>query len=1069
MNNLSHPDLTFITNEEGQSLQNRFEQLIKDSRYFDCLVAYFYLSGFHAIYKSLEKTEKIRILIGIGTSQQTYDLIQESQQENLSHYETTELTSKMIEDELAESEDKPEVEDGVQKFIDWLKKGKIEIRAYPSRDIHAKLYIMTFKEGDRDVGRVITGSSNFTKAGFRDNLEFNVELKNRADYDFARQKFNELWENSVDVSENFVQTINEKTWLNENIKPYDLYLKLLYEYFKDELSRTNELKEKYLPENFKEFEYQKQAVLNAKKILEEYGGVFISDVVGLGKTYMGALLASELDGRTMVIAPPALLNHNNPGSWPNVFDDFRISAKFFSVGKLNEAKRELEKREYKNIIIDESHRFRNETTLSYEVLAEICRGKRVILVSATPYNNSPLDILSQIKLFQNTRYSTIPGTSDIEAFFTGLQSKLKNIDRKNNYEEYLKTSVQNAKEIREKILKYIMIRRIRTEIDKYYKDDLERNNIKFPEVKDPKPFYYQFNSEEDKIFTKSINWLTQNFSYARYTPLLYLKSEITQLEKQSQQNMGGFMKVLLVKRLESSFYAFKKSIDRFIYSYEMFIKEYKKGVVYISKKYSNKIFELLEEGNDDEIQKLIDEGKAESYNSSDFKEDFITDLNRDLELLKAIKKDWDTITRDPKIETLIKNLKENSDLKNKKILIFTESKETAEYLTANVTTQLGNIALLFHGQSSEIIKNQVIENFDARVKNKKDDFRILITTDVLAEGVNLHRSNIVINYDIPWNPTKIMQRVGRVNRIDTPHDEIYTFNFFPTIQSDSEIELTNIARSKIEAFLNLLGGDASILTEGEPVESHELFDRLISKKTITGDEEEESELKYLKIIEEIRDNKPDLFERIKRLPKKARSAKSFSEGYSEIASSSFLITFFRRGKLMKFFYSTNKNEVTELDFLTTVKVFESTLNEEKVSIPLKEYYELLDKNKTYFFNTPIEELSLDKSRKGSNNINKLLKIIKATQQNSKQLTEDQEQYFKILAKKLEEGAIPKRTVKNTLQELENLGREIQNPLKVIAILQTNISSLFLKEHYAEVSNIPEGKREIILNLFVNKI
>jgi hypothetical protein len=314
-----------------------------------------------------------------------------------------------------------------------------------------------------------------------------------------------------------------------------------------------------------------------------------------------------------------------------------------------------------------------------------------------------------------------------------------------------------------------------------------------------------------------------------------------------------------------------------------------------------------------------------------------------------------------------------------------------------------------------------------------------------------------------------MQRVGRVNRIDTPHDEIYTFNFFPTIQSDSEIELTNIARSKIEAFLNLLGGDASILTEGEPVESHELFDRLISKKTITGDEEEESELKYLKIIEEIRDNKPDLFERIKRLPKKARSAKSFSEGYSEIASSSFLITFFRRGKLMKFFYSTNKNEVTELDFLTTVKVFESTLNEEKVSIPLKEYYELLDKNKTYFFNTPIEELSLDKSRKGSNNINKLLKIIKATQQNSKQLTEDQEQYFKILAKKLEEGAIPKRTVKNTLQELENLGREIQNPLKVIAILQTNISSLFLKEHYAEVSNIPEGKREIILNLFVNKI
>lgn len=257
--------------------------------------------------------------------------------------------------------------------------------------------------------RVITGSSNFTQSGLEDNLEFNVELKNASDYYYAKNKFDDLWNNAVDVTQNYVQTINERTWLNQNISPYELYLKFLYEYFRDELSRTDEIYSQYLPNEFKKFRYQEQALLNAKKILEDYGGVFISDVVGLGKTYVSAMLAGELDGRTLVIAPPAPLKRNNPGSWFNVFSDFQIPTTFVSIGKLDEAKQELEKREYKNIIIDEAHRFRTETTISYEKIAEICRGKRVILVSATPYNNSPKDILAQIKLFQNPRKSTIPG------------------------------------------------------------------------------------------------------------------------------------------------------------------------------------------------------------------------------------------------------------------------------------------------------------------------------------------------------------------------------------------------------------------------------------------------------------------------------------------------------------------------------------------------------------------------------------------------------------------------------------------------------------------------------------
>ncbi|MCX8083180.1 MAG: helicase-related protein [bacterium] len=1067
-------DLTFIVNQPGKTLKDRFEQLIKDAKFFDCLCAYFYISGFHKIYRVLDNTEKIRILIGIGTTKETYDLIKKSDQQlfqKLSHAETKQLIEKEIEEEMASSEDNRDVEEGVLKFIEWLKTKKLEIRAYPSQNLHAKLYILTFKEGDRDTGRIITGSSNFTQSGLEDNLEFNVELKTIADYKFAKERFEDLWKDSVDVSEKYIQTIKEKTYLNTDITPYQLYLKFLYEYFKDELSRTDELFEKYLPQDFKEFEYQRQAVLNAKRILEEYGGVFISDVVGLGKTYISALLAGQLDGRNLVIAPPALLDEKNPGSWKNIFSDFRIHADFVSTGKLDEAEELVEQREYKNIFIDESHKFRNESTISYEQLMEICRGKRIILVSATPYNNSPKDILSQIRLFQPARKSNIPGVPNLEDFFGTLATKLRSVSRRNDYNEFLEVTKQNAQEIRNKVLKYIMVRRTRSEIEKYFADDLKNNNVKFPEVEDPKPFLYQLNDEEDSIFMKTIELITKKFTYARYTPLLYLTKSISQLEAQSQRNMGGFMKVLLVKRLESSFYAFRNSIKRFIYSYERFIKEYNKGNVYVSKDYINKIFELLEEGDDEAIQKLIDEGKAEKYSASDFTPQFIKDLQNDLMILKEIESMWTKVNRDPKLTTLLYNLERHKVLENQKIIIFTESKETAKYLEENINKKLGKVVLLFYGGCPETVKDAVIDNFDAKAKNKKDDYQILVSTEVLSEGVNLHRSNIVINYDIPWNPTRLIQRIGRINRVDTPFDRIYTFNFFPTKQAESEIELTSIARSKIEAFLTLLGGDAAILTEGEPVASHELFDKLLSKKILTEDEEEESELKYLRIIEEVRDKNPELFERIKRLPKKARSSKALNESIKEITSYPSLITFFRKGKLMKFFLSERtRTEASEIDFITAAKILESLEDEKRSELPTDTYYELLDKNKTAFYNATVEELTgVTQRRGGTENSRKLLKMLKIIQKNhSKQLTEDQEEYLARVINRLEAGALPKKTIQKVLNELEKLGPEIiKNPLKVIGILQKNIPPSLLESHYAESSAITEGKREVILSMYLS--
>jgi HKD family nuclease len=312
-NETTKTDLTFITNEKNRRLLDRFNVLIKDTRFFDVLVGYFYTSGFHAVYKSLEKTEKIRILIGIGTGRQTIELINGAKQETLpfSHAEAKEHFANAVTEEMGISEDRRDIETGVHKFMEWLRSRKLEIRAYPDENIHAKVYIMTFTEDDRDIGRVITGSSNFTHAGLVDNLEFNVELKDPSDYQYAKKQFEKLWRDAVDVKDKYIDTIQTRTWLNDTITPYQLYLKFLYEYFKDEISQVEEVFFKYVPVEFKRLEYQEQAVLNAKKILDEYGGAFISDVVGLGKTYMAAILASQLDGRTLVIAPPVLLEKEN--------------------------------------------------------------------------------------------------------------------------------------------------------------------------------------------------------------------------------------------------------------------------------------------------------------------------------------------------------------------------------------------------------------------------------------------------------------------------------------------------------------------------------------------------------------------------------------------------------------------------------------------------------------------------------------------------------------------------------------------------------------------------------------
>ncbi|MGC8561356.1 MAG: helicase-related protein [Phycisphaerae bacterium] len=1071
-------DMTFISNESGATLLARFAALLEtDTRLLDCLVGYFYISGFHKLYPSLEGVEKVRILVGLGTDHAIPDMLQRARHGSdeplaptyRSHAEVKEHFPNVVLRELDAAQYTAEVESGVQAFLQWVRSGKLEIRAHPSAGLHAKVYIMTFHEGDRDAGRVITGSSNLTQSGLQENLEFNVELKNRSDYEFAAAKFNQLWAGAVDVSERCETAISKHSPYAQ-FTPYELYLKFLYEYFRSELNRPTELDDLYVPVGFKKLKYQEEAVIAARKILDEYGGVFLSDVVGLGKTYMAAMLAQQLDGRSLVIAPPHLIDAHNPGSWRNVFGEFRVPhTDFESIGTLDSLlDRDISR--YKNVFIDESHRFRNEDNQTYANLAQICRGKRVILVSATPLNNAPADILSQIKLFQDGSNSTIPNVANLNAFFGGLQKKLGGLDRRNDRDLYLSTVRENAKAAREKVLKYLMIRRTRGEVLKYYGDDLAAQGLKFPDVADPQPLFYKLGRDEAPVLASTVQMLTQGFKYARYKQLLYYQPAggtavpgDRNRQSQGQQNLATFMKILMVKRLESSFHAFKLTLDRFIRTYQRVIDAFHNGYVYVSKKHTDKIFDLLEAGDEESLQDLLDDEKAERLSARDFRPDFITDLESDLRVLNSLRSRWDGMGRDPKWEAFKEILRTRKELLNAKLVIFTESRETAEYLGGRIADEVERNVLVSTSESDEVAYRQVTENFDERAPHPRDDYRILVATEVLSEGVNLHRSNIVINYDIPWNPTRLIQRVGRVNRVGTKFGTIRTYNFFPTDEGNDIIKLREAAEAKIHAFIEMLGNDARLLTDGEEIKSHDLFSRLNSKATITGeDEQQETELEYLSEIRRVRDNDPELFRRIKALPKKARSTRTVPVPAGIDARCAFpsLITYFRQGRLDKFFIATPLGNSMELDFMRAAAMLKPADPAEPLSDIGTGFYRLLDLNRNAFFNATSGAASPPGKTGGGQNASYILKRLTARDfRDYHGFTEEDEAFIGQVVRALEDGAMPKITARKVAGALKTE----PDPLRVLAILQREIPASLLAPTHAAQRAHAESPREVILS------
>ena len=476
--------------------------------------------------------------------------------------------------------------------------------------------------------------------------------------------------------------------------------------------------------------------------------------------------------------------------------------------------------------------------------------------------------------------------------------------------------------------------------------------------------------------------------------------------------------------------------------------------MWVSEKYTSKLFELLEDQEVDAVEQMINEDKAKKIESGKFNNDFIVDLKSDLQILNEINLMWADVDSDPKLDTFIKLLKKDNNLKDNKLIIFTESKETGEYLEAKLNPLFNNKVLAYSSISSEATRDKIIDNFDPASRNRKEDVRILVTTEILSEGVNLNKSNVVINYDIPWNPIRMMQRVGRINRVgkNLPFDKIFTYNFFPAGPINEQISLTEAAEVKIQSFIEMLGNDAKLLTD-EDVKSHELFNRLNSKEILMGeDEADDPELEWLLKLRDIRDNNSELFEKIKRLPKKSRTAKK-----SKYESG--LFTFFRKGKLRKLYYNGGTS-IEEIDFAKAVELLNATASERKLKL-IPEFYTLLEQNKKEFDEFfMIESTTQTGGSRGHEG--KLKKILKALLKKPEGLADEDEDYLNKVLGLIQEGSIPKESLKKINNAIK---KEDVNPSRILTRIKqvVPVNSEFFKEAYANYSGNIEGQKEVILS------
>ena len=949
----------FFTNNAENTLLKKFAGVFAhnpDIEWFDALVGYLRTSGYFAIRPHIEKVPHVRILVGINVDAIMADYHKRGLLFLADPTKSIEQFKEKLREDIQTAAYSPEVERGVLQFVDDVVSRKIELRAHPTKRLHAKLYIfrpLGFNE--HKAGAVITGSSNLTDAGLgthgdASNYEFNVLLHDYHDVCFATEEFERLWNESVEILPKILTEVRDRTYLATPVTPHELYYKLLLEYFGSAIEYDpNAVSD--LPEGFKRLSYQIDAVAQGFRLLEKHGGFFLADVVGLGKTVIATLIAKrfffhngfpEHRSHTLVVVPPALRD-----SWEATKKAFRLdNCDIVNNGSLHKVRHP---ETYDLIIVDEAHKFRNDTAEGFDELQRICKtpslrvvngerqAKRVMLVSATPLNNKPDDIRNLVALFQDLKHSTL-GVANLQHFFAQREKEYRRAKKEPDIHEARRQVMGIYENIRMKVISEVIVRRTRTDLDvnEDYRRDLVEQGVTFPSIAKPRHILYPLSRGLEQLYDRTMGLLAQTdgsgFTYNRYRAIAYLKPEKKARYHNADRislQLAIIMRLLLVKRLDSSFHAFRASLGRFRDATGVMVEMFRKGTVYIAPNLG--VTEFLLEGREDELIKLIAERELTdptitTCKPDDFEPAFLPGLQHDWKLLCDLCDEWAKFeNEDPKLDEFLTRLKgelfDREINRDHKLVVFSESRETTEYLAQRLTAA-GHQKILIVDSTNRAERMPLVRtNFDANNAEKKHDYDILISTEVLAEGVNLHRANIVVNYDTPWNSTRLMQRIGRVNRIGTTAPRIYIYNFYPTARVDDDIELKKKAVMKLQAFHTALGEDSQIYSVDEEVDTFGLFER-------TPEESERDErLALLMELRRFRREQPEAFARVKALPQRART------GRTDAARDGSTVAFIRNRRRDAFYRIRGDEAPEEITLLEAAREFRAPDPAEK-SVPL---------------------------------------------------------------------------------------------------------------------------------------
>jgi superfamily II DNA/RNA helicase len=953
----------FFTNQGENTLYKKFVGVfehMQNIEYFKSVIGYFRASGYFAIRKHFPDNLKVKIIAGINVDPFIALAQKKGLLFNLNAKDTKESFIESIQQDIINAKYGKEIEEGIIQLIGDIADRRIEIRAHNSKKLHSKFYIFlspNFNEHNPN-GMVIMGSSNLSAQGLgledvQHNYEMNIQLNDYANVKYADDEFETLWQQSTSILPVDAPALIKKTYLEINPTPFELYVKFLIEFFGKNIEYDPDSISDIPLKKFKKLSYQIDAVNQGYELLLKHNGFFLADVVGTGKTVMAALLAKKFiinngpKTKILIVYPPTLEKN-----WKSTFKEFRIDEKchFIANGSLNKIvegdHNYADKERYDLILVDEAHKFRNHRSQQFENLQVICKSgreniggidgfeKKVVLISATPLNNKPEDIYYLISLFQDIRNSNLAETN-LQKYFYPHIIRYKTLIQQTPLD--LQAIQDIFTDIRDKVVKDITIRRTRTDLKKNerYAKDLQEQGIIFPKVADPFANEYELPHDLATLFLDTANSIIDKnkIDFFRYQAIAYLTDEANGGLYQSAQtisrSLAFIMQTQLIKRLESSFYAFKNSLSKITASTKQMIEMYERDSVFIAPDLD--ISDLLNKGyTDEEIEIEIlkiddDKPKNKKFKQADFKKGFIEGLRNDYKNLLSLNERWQAIeeNNDPKWNVFIQLLGNEYFNKDKnelgKLVIFTESADTLNYLTSRLKKETNYKVLSITSENRNKEFETIRENFDANYEGTfRNDYDIILTTDVLAEGINLHRANVILNYDTPWNPTRLIQRLGRINRIGSKANYIYNYNFYPSEQGDTRINLRQKSLVKLQSSHRTFGEDNKIYTLDEIVDQFRMFEE--------KDGEKDLRTEYLEWLRKYREQNEEHFNAIRKMPLKVRCIRKANEKEMSIA-------FVKNGEY-KNIYLHSEGKSFALPFEKAVKIFEAPKSEEGIlSVP----------------------------------------------------------------------------------------------------------------------------------------